>query len=177
MFPSPTPQQSWVALSHFWNTSTLYLFVFDMWLRSPVPVSVPVTFLGDLPGRKSGLRIAGGRKMPMWSRDYSSKWHFLQARNLLKLMIIMLMAMVARLKSKSDIFCATPAHWAVLTCSLGIRRNISDLKTQIRLSNISKRNKLFVGTKLIKNGTISMKVGTIGVRLNPGKTSMKNGTI
>ena len=25
------------------------------------------------------------------------------------------------------------------------------------------RNKLFVGTKLIKNGTISMKVGTIGV--------------
>ena len=27
-----------------------------------------------------------------------------------------------------------------------------------------KRNKLFVGTKLIKNGTISMKVGTIGVR-------------
>ena len=26
------------------------------------------------------------------------------------------------------------------------------------------RNKLFVGTKLIKNGTISMKVGTIGVR-------------
>ena len=30
----PTPQQSWVALSHFWNTSTLYLFVFDMWHRS-----------------------------------------------------------------------------------------------------------------------------------------------
>ena len=29
---------------------------------------------------------------------------------------------------------------------------------------IRKRNKLFVGTILIKNGTISMKVGTIAVR-------------
>ena len=32
------------------------------------------------------------------------------------------------------------------------------------LGRIVKRNKLFVGTKLIKNGTISMKVGTIAVR-------------
>ena len=34
------------------------------------------------------------------------------------------------------------------------------------LGNIffEKRNKLFVGTILIKNGTISMKVGTIAVR-------------
>ena len=32
------------------------------------------------------------------------------------------------------------------------------------LGHIFLRKKLFVGTNLIKNGTISMKVGTIGVR-------------
>ena len=32
------------------------------------------------------------------------------------------------------------------------------------LSHVSKRNKLYVGTILIKNGTMSMKVGTIAIR-------------
>ena len=116
-------------LEHFHSVFVCFRYVTQI----SVPVPVPVTFLGDLPGRKSGLRIAGGRKMPMWSRDYSSKWHFLQAGNMLKIkmMIKMLMVMVAF----GDIFCATPAHWTVLTCSLGIRRNISDSKAQIRLSN------------------------------------------
>ena len=41
-----------------------------------------------------------------------------------------------------------------------------DCKTNVPslLFGFKLRNKLFVGTKLIKNGTISMKVGTIGVR-------------
>ena len=120
-------------LEHFHSVFVCFRYVTQI---SVLPVPVPVTFLGDLPGRKSGLRIAGGRKMPMWSRDYSSKWHFLQARNLLKLMIIMLMAMVARLGEKVTFFVphrptavlVGAVHWAVLTCSLGIQRNISDFK-------------------------------------------------
>ena len=35
---------------------------------------------------------------------------------------------------------------------------------QSKTTRIADRNKLFVGTILIKNGTISMKVGTIAVR-------------
>ena len=56
-------------LEHFHSVFVCFRYVTQI----SVPVPVPVTFLGDLPGRKSGLRIAGGRKMPMWSRDYSSK--------------------------------------------------------------------------------------------------------
>ena len=87
-------------LEHFHSVFVCFRYVTQI----SVPVPVPVTFLGDLPGRKSGLRIAGGRKMPMWWRDYSSKWHFLQARNLLKLVIMMLMVMVARLGVKMTFF-------------------------------------------------------------------------
>ena len=38
-----------------------------------------------------------------------------------------------------------------------------NIKNELIKDNIN-RNKLFVGTILIKNGTISMKVGTIAVR-------------
>ena len=87
-------------LEHFHPVFVCFRYVTQI----SVPVPVPVTFLGDLPGRKSGLRIAGGRKMPMWSRDYSSKWHFLQAGNMLKMMIKMLMVMVTRLGVKVTFF-------------------------------------------------------------------------
>ena len=65
------------------------------------------------------------------------------------------------------------ATWGVVGDSKVHQKN---LKTETRavmvhlsygrpkLTLIKKRNKLFVGTILIKNGTISMKVGTIAVR-------------
>ena len=40
----------------------------------------------------------------------------------------------------------------------------SNLKFNFTVAWKKQRNKLFVGTILIKNGTISMKVGTIAVR-------------
>ena len=134
----PTPQQSWVALSHFWNTSTLYLFVFDMWHRSlslsPSLSHFWETYQGGNRAWESqeGGKCRCGREITAQSDIFASRQH---AKN---------DDFVAdgdgrKIRSKSDIFCATPAHWTVLTCSLGIRRNISDLKTQIRLSNISKR--------------------------------------
>ena len=111
MFPTPASNLEW--LCHIFGTLPLCICLFsicDTDLCPPCPR--PCHIFGRLTRAEIGPENRRRAENADVVARLQLKVTFLQARNMLKLMIIMLMAMVA-----SDIFCATPAHCSTSGCS------------------------------------------------------------